>query len=239
MNIIPAIDIIDKKVVRLERGEFHKEKIYSENPILTAKKWKELGARTLHVVDLDGARLGKPVNTDVIEEIIKEVKIDIELGGGLRRKEDIESSFKIGVRFAVIGTSAVEDEDFCRGILKKFGDKIIFAVDVKNGKVAIKGWREVYEKDASEYIKKLKDLGAKKIIYTDISRDGMMAGPNLDVLKSLLESTSLEFTASGGVSSIKDIKALKELEGIGLSAVVVGKALYEGKLNLKEALSVG
>ncbi|MBL7156708.1 MAG: 1-(5-phosphoribosyl)-5-[(5-phosphoribosylamino)methylideneamino]imidazole-4-carboxamide isomerase [Candidatus Omnitrophica bacterium] len=239
MNIIPAIDIIDKKVVRLQRGEFDKEKVYSENPILTARKWKDLGARLLHIVDLDGARIGKPVNTDVISEIVKDVGIDIELGGGLRTEKDIDSALKIGVHFAVVGTSAVTDEAFCKRLVGKFHDKIIFAVDTKEGKVAIKGWREISEKDVSEYIKKLEELGATRIIYTDISRDGMMTGPNLETLKSILQSTSLKVTASGGISSINDIKTLKGLEKGILQAVIVGKALYEGKLDLKEALSVG
>lgn len=239
MNVIPAIDIMDKKVVRLEQGEFDKIKVYSENPILAAKQWKEAGARLIHVVDLDGARLGKPVNLDVAGEIVKNAAIDIELGGGLRSAEDIESAFKAGVRFAVIGTSAVEDEAFCRSLAEKFGDRMIFSVDVKDGKVAVKGWKEVSEISVNDYIKKLEASGAKKIIYTDISRDGMMAGPNVEALKQLLQFTSLEITASGGISSIEDIKVLKELENNGLKGVIVGKALYEGKIDLKEALSVG
>lgn len=239
MKIIPAIDIMDKKVVRLERGEFDKEKVYSENPIQVAQKWKNLGADLLHVVDLDGARLGKPVNLDVVGEIAKAVKVDMELGGGLRSAGEVESAFRAGARFAIIGTSAVEDEAFCRRMADLFGDRVIFAVDVKNGKVAIKGWREVSEENPARYIEKLQTLGAKKIIYTDTSRDGMMAGPNLGTLKTVLVSTPLEVTASGGISSLEDIKALKELEKSGLKGVIVGKALYEGKLDLKEALSVG
>lgn len=238
MNIIPAIDIMDKRVVRLEQGEFDKGKVYSENPILVAKKWKEAGARLLHVVDLDGARLGKPVNLDVACEIVKNVEIDIELGGGLRSAEDIESAFTAGVRFAVVGTSAVEDEAFSRRLVEKFGDKVIFAVDVKDGKVAVRGWKEVSESGIDDYIKKLEAAGAKRIIYTDVSRDGMMAGPNLETLKSILQLTPLEVTASGGISSIEDIKVLKGLEKDGLRAVIVGKALYEGKIDLKEAMNV-
>ncbi|NQU95272.1 MAG: 1-(5-phosphoribosyl)-5-[(5-phosphoribosylamino)methylideneamino]imidazole-4-carboxamide isomerase [Candidatus Omnitrophica bacterium] len=239
MNIIPAIDISDRKVVRLEQGKFEKETVYSENPIMIAKKWKELGAKLLHVVDLDGARLGKPVNLDVVREIVDNVKIDIELGGGLRSVEDIESAFKAGAKFCVIGTSAVLDQDFCKRLIAKFTDKIIFAVDVKNGKVAIKGWKEVSEEEATEYIKKLENCGAKRIIYTDISRDGMMVGPNLESLKAVLQATSLEVIASGGVSTLDDIKVLKELEKDGLKAAIIGKALYEGKLKLEEALRAG
>ena len=238
MNVIPAIDIMSGKVVRLEQGRFDKEKVYSEDPVSVAKKWKSLGARLLHVVDLDGARSGKPVNTDTVRAIVENAKVDIELGGGLRNEKDIESAFETGARFAVIGTRAVKDEVFCRRLAEKFAGKVIFAVDSKNGKLAIRGWEEVSNEDVTGYIKKLEKLGAKKIIYTDISRDGMMTGPNQETLKSILESTSLEVTASGGVSSVDDIKALKGLERLGLKAVIVGKALYEGKLDLKEALNV-
>ena len=237
MEIIPAIDIMDKRVVRLEQGEFGKGKVYFENPILAAKKWKEAGARLIHVVDLDGARLGKSVNLDAAGEIVKNVEVDIEFGGGLRLVEDIKSAFTAGARFAVVGTSAVEDEAFSRRLAEKFGDKVIFAVDVKNGKVAVKGWREISESGAIDYIKKLEAAGAKRIIYTDVSRDGMMAGPNLEALKSILRLTSLRVTASGGISSIEDIKVLKGLEKDGLQAVIVGKALYEGKIDLKEAIN--
>ena len=236
MKIIPAIDIMDKSVVRLEQGKFDKEKVYSENPVLVAKEWKRQGAKLLHVVDLDGARLGNPVNMDVVREIVKNAGIDIELGGGLRDAGNIEAAFKAGVRLVVIGTSAVIDEGFCKSLTEKYGDKIIFAVDVKDGKVAVRGWTEVSEKDAGEYIKKLETLGAKKIIYTDISRDGMMTGPNLEALKGVLQSTSLEVTASGGIRSIEDIKVLKGLEKDGLTGVIIGKALYEGKIDLREAL---
>jgi len=237
MRIIPAIDIIDKRVVRLEQGKFDKEKVYAENPILIAKNWKEKGATLLHIVDLDGAKIGKPINLDVIGDIAK--VIDIELGGGLRSESDIENAFKAGVKFVVIGTSAVEDESFRINLVKKFQEKIIFAVDAKDGKVAIRGWKEVSDKDALEYIKELENIGAKRIIYTDISKDGMMEGPNFQVLKAILENTNIKVTASGGVSKIEDIKKLKEIEGNGLDSIIIGKALYEGTIDLKEAISAG
>ena len=238
MKIIPAIDLLDSKVVRLEQGKFDKVKVYSENPVLMAKKWKDMGAVILHVVDLDGARLGKPVNTEIVREIAKKTAIDIELGGGLRKEEDIENAFKAGVKFCVIGTSAVQDKELCMRIIEKFGENIIFAVDAKDGKVAVRGWEELSGKDVLEYVKELEELGAKRIIYTDISRDGMMSGPNLDTLKSILNETSLEVTASGGVSRISDIKTLKEINTREVFGVIVGKALYEGRFDLKEALSV-
>jgi len=239
MKIIPAIDIMDKSVVRLERGEFGKETIYSGNPTMIAEKWKASGADLIHVVDLDGARLGRPINLDVVSEIAKNVKIDIELGGGLRSEEDLKNAFNSGTTYLVVGTSAVEDEVFCGRLIEKYKDKVIFAVDARDGKVATRGWKKVSEYETLAYAKKLEHLGAKKIIYTDISRDGMMTGPNLENLKSLLGSTALEITASGGISGIEDIKVLKGLEKEGLRSVIVGKALYEGKLDLKEAIDAG
>ena len=238
MQIIPAIDIVNKKVVRLSQGGFDREKVYSDDPVLVAKEWKRQGARLLHVVDLDGARLGKPKNTDVVADIAKEAKIDIEFGGGLRSEEDIESAFNAGVRFVVVGTSAVIDEAFCGRVAKKFGKKVIFAVDVKDSRVAVKGWKELSKKSASGYIVKLEALGAGRIIYTDITRDGMMAGPNREGLESVLDSTALEVVASGGISSIEDIRVLKKLESKGLVGVILGKALYEGKIDLEEAIRV-
>jgi len=236
MMIIPAIDIMDQKVVRLERGDFSKGKIYSENPVLVAKEWKDRGALLLHIVDLDGARLGRPTILSIIEEIASSVRIDIELGGGLRTEEDIKAAFKAGVKFAVIGTSALSDSEFCRKITSGFKDRIIFALDVKNGKIAIKGWKELTEEGVFEYIERLESLGASRIIYTDISRDGMMSGPNLEMLKKILLSTSMEVIASGGISSLDDIRALKPLAKQGLKGIIIGKALYETKINYTEAL---
>ncbi|MFH1593329.1 MAG: 1-(5-phosphoribosyl)-5-[(5-phosphoribosylamino)methylideneamino]imidazole-4-carboxamide isomerase [Candidatus Omnitrophota bacterium] len=238
MNIIPAIDIMYNRVVRLQRGKFDKERMYSENPILVAKGWDAYKPSLLHIVDLDGARLGKPVNKDLVEEIVKSVKAGVELGGGLRTEQDIDGAFAVGVRSVVIGTSAVGDDNFCKLIIEKYKEKLIFAVDVKDEKVAVKGWKEVSQLEVDTYIKRLEGLGAKRIIYTDISRDGMMVGPNLDKLRSILQLSSMDVTASGGVSNIEDIKALKKMETDGLKSVIVGKALYEGTLNLEEAMRV-
>lgn len=239
MKIIPAIDIMDQRVVRLERGDFGTEKIYSENPVKVAEGWKDCGAQLLHIVDLDGARLGKPVNLDIIREITRSVKIGVEVGGGFRSVADIDNAFRAAVYFVVIGTSAVLDEALVSNLIRKYKDKIIFAVDAKDGRVAIKGWKEISGEGVLEYAQKLERLGAKKIIYTDISRDGMMKGPDLETLKSILESTTLEVTASGGVSGIDNIKELKKMEHLGLSGVIIGKALYEGKIDFREALRAG
>ena len=238
MKIIPAIDIMNRQVVRLERGEFDRVKVYSDKPVSVARRWKSLGAELLHVVDLDGAREGKTLNIDIVGKIASEPGIKIELGGGLRKEEDIANAFKVGVGFVVIGTGAVEDENFLKLIINRFGEKIIFAVDIKDGKVATKGWQKVSSLGAKEYIETLEEFGAKRIIYTDISKDGMMTGPNLKGLEEILESTFMDVIASGGVSSLDDIKRLKRLEEKGLFGIIMGKALYEGKVDLKEAISV-
>ena len=236
MEVIPAIDIMDRTVVRLRQGKFGTEKVFSGNPILVAKRWKDEGARLLHIIDLDGARMGKPVNLGTVKEIVENVKIDVEVGGGLRNKEDVEKAFAAGVKYVIIGTRAVKDEEFASFLIKTYKEKVIFAVDVKDKKVAVQGWKESSELGVLEYAERLQHLGARRIIYTDISRDGMMNGPNLENLRSLLNDTWLEVIASGGISSIDDIMVLKMLEKEGVVGAVVGMALYEGKIDLRKAL---
>jgi len=238
MEIIPAIDIIKGKVVRLEKGRFDREKVYTDDPVEKAKEWSDLGAKVLHVVDLDGAKIGKPQNLSVIKKIVDSTGLDIELGGGLRDEKNIAEAFSLGIKYAVVGTSAVQDSGFCTRMIKKYKDRIIFAVDVKDGMVAIKGWQESSNTAVAEYLRRLEKIGAKTIIYTDISKDGMMAGPNIAALSEILSATSLDVIASGGISRLRDIKVLKELEKDGLKGVIIGKALYEGKIDLKEALDV-
>ena len=237
MLIIPAIDIINREVVRLEKGAFKSKVTYSLDPVEVAAKWKALGARLIHVVDLDGARTGRPANLSIISRLVKEV--DVELGGGLRREEDVEAAFEKGVKFVVLGTKAATDDEFSKKLISRFGERVIFSVDVKDDMVALKGWQKISEMHTLEYIKKLERIGAKRIIYTDISKDGMMAGPNLEALRIILQSTDIRVIASGGVTTLDDLKALKALEKDGLAGAIIGKALYEGKIDLKEALSVG
>ena len=238
MKIIPAIDIMNRQVVRLEKGEFDRVKVYSDNPVSVARRWKSLGATMLHIVDLDGARDGKAINIDIVSKIALTEGLITEFGGGLRTEADIDNAFQIGVNFAVLGTSAVGDEDFLKLIIGKFGKRVVFAIDIKNGKVAVKGWQESSSLGAAEYVKTLERLGARRIIYTDISKDGMMVGPNLKGLEEILNSTSMDVIVSGGVSSVEDIKKLKPFEEKGLFGIIMGKALYEGTVDLKEALSV-
>ncbi len=235
MLIIPAIDLKDGKVARLRRGDFKFEKVYSDDPIGVARKWEAAGARRIHLVDLDGAVSGEFKNLPLIEEILKTVKVPVELGGGVRSEEVIEDALKRGVSYVIIGTRLV-DEKFSKKIIKKYGGKLIMGVDAKDGKVAVAGWTKTTELDYVEFIKRLQGQGAKTVIFTDIAKDGMLQGPNTEAIKKVLDATSLDVIASGGVSSIDDLLILKRLEVKGLIGAIVGKALYENRINLKEAI---
>lgn len=239
MLIIPAIDIIEGKVVRLEQGKFDKCVAYSEDPVSVARKWKNEGAELLHIVDLDGARTGHPRNISIMSRIVKDVGIGVEFGGGLRGEEDIEAALEEGASYVVIGTKAVEDSAFCKRIISRFGKRIIFAVDVKDNKLAVKGWKEITDENILDYLRKLEKTGASSIIYTDISKDGMMSGPNLAFLKTVLNTTKMTVTASGGICTKEDIKTLRGIGKSNLRGAILGKALYEGKINLSEAIDAG
>jgi phosphoribosylformimino-5-aminoimidazole carboxamide ribotide isomerase len=235
MLVIPAIDLKDGKVARLRRGDFKFEKVYSDDPIGVAMKWEAAGARRIHLVDLDGAVSGEFKNLPLIEQILKTVKVPVELGGGVRSEEVIDEALKRGVSYVIIGTRLV-DEKFSQKIIKKYGDKLIMGVDAKDGKVAVAGWTKTTELDYVEFIKRLEGQGAKTVIFTDIAKDGMLQGPNVDAIKKVLDAVSLDVIASGGVSSIDDLLILKRFENKGLIGAIVGKALYENKVDLKEAI---
>ncbi|MBI4335198.1 MAG: 1-(5-phosphoribosyl)-5-[(5-phosphoribosylamino)methylideneamino]imidazole-4-carboxamide isomerase [Candidatus Omnitrophica bacterium] len=235
MLVIPAIDLKDGKVARLRRGDFKFEKIYSDDPVGVAKKWAAAGARRIHLVDLDGAISGEFKNLPLIEEILKTVKVPIELGGGVRSEMVIEDALKRGVSYVIIGTRLV-DEEFSKKIIKKYGGKLIMGVDAKDGKVAVSGWTKTTELDYVDFIKRLEGQGARTVIFTDIAKDGMLQGPSTDAVKKVLDAASLEVIASGGVSSIDDLLILKRLEVKGLIGAIVGKALYENRIDLKEAI---
>ncbi|NQU74622.1 MAG: 1-(5-phosphoribosyl)-5-[(5-phosphoribosylamino)methylideneamino]imidazole-4-carboxamide isomerase [Candidatus Omnitrophica bacterium] len=237
MIVIPAIDLKDGKVARLRRGDFKFETIYSDDPIGVAKKWEAAGARRIHLVDLDGAVTGEFKNLPLIEKILKSIKVPVELGGGVRSEEVIESALARGVSYVIIGTRLV-DKKFAERIINKFGSKLIMGVDAKDGKVAVSGWVKTTELDYVDFIKGLQDQGAKTVIFTDIAKDGMLQGPNMDAIKRVLDKTSVDVIASGGVSSIDDLLILKRLEPKGLVGAIVGKALYEKKIDLKEAIRV-
>jgi len=237
MIVIPAIDLKDGKVARLRRGDFKFETVYSDDPIGVAKKWEAAGARRIHLVDLDGAVTGEFKNLPLIEKILKSINVPVELGGGVRSEEVIENALARGVAYVIIGTRLI-DKKFAERIIKKFGSKLIMGVDAKDGKVAVSGWVKTTELDYVDFIKGLQDQGAKTVIFTDIAKDGMLQGPNMDAVKRVLDKTSVDVIASGGVSSIDDLLKLKRLEPKGLVGAIVGKALYEKRIDLKEAIKV-
>ncbi len=239
MIIIPAVDISSGKCVRLRQGEKGDIKEYSDNPLEMALKWENEGAELLHLVDLDRTIDGSNQNINIIEDIVKTLKIPVELGGGLRTMNDIEWALSAGVERVIVGTSVVENRKFVEEALKRFGSKkIIAGIDARNGYTAIRGWKETTKIKAIELAVEMEKMGIMTIIYTDIKRDGMLTGPNIEEVNKIIESTNLKIIASGGVSSIEDIKNLKSLNEPGLEGVIVGKALYEKKFSLKEAISL-
>jgi phosphoribosylformimino-5-aminoimidazole carboxamide ribotide isomerase len=239
MLIIPAIDLRNGKCVRLIQGNADAETVFSDDPIATALKWEGKGAKFLHVVDLDGAFTGSPKNLDVIKKIVDAVSISIEMGGGIRDASVVESVFKAGVYRAILGTSALKNPDFAREMCDLYGDRIAVGIDAKDGKVAIKGWTELGEKPAVDFAIEMKDAGIKTIIYTDIKRDGMLTGPNVEATKNLAVAVKgVNIIASGGMSSLDDIKNLKDIESYGVVGVIIGKALYTGDIELEEAIAV-
>ena len=236
MLIIPAIDLKDGKVVRLQQGSFNQKTTYSANPINTARHWERQGAKYLHVVDLDGARSGKICHLDIIKKMAKAVKIPIELGGGLRQRRSIKQVLDCGISRVVLGTR-LQDEKFLRNAFREFKQKIIVSIDVQDNMVRVSGWqRECKNLSILKLIRRLEDIGFRQIIYTDISRDGTLKGPNISMIKRILGNSGLSVIASGGISSLVDLFRLKALTKQGLVGVIVGKALYEGRFTLKEAL---
>jgi len=236
MLVIPAIDLKAGKVVRLFQGKFDREKVYSADPVKVAKHWVRQGAKFLHIVDLDGAASGVIKNLAVLKKITEEVCIPIEFGGGIRSLEAISKVLGIGVQRVVLGTRAAADPKFLQKAWKKFGERIIVSIDAKDGLVQTQGWNKSASKTALGFATELKKIGFKQFIYTDISKDGALSGPNISGIKELLKSTGLKIIASGGVSGLKDLSKLNSLKKQGLAGVIIGKALYEGKFTLVEAL---
>jgi phosphoribosylformimino-5-aminoimidazole carboxamide ribotide isomerase len=236
MIIFPAIDIKNGQVVRLIQGKFDQVTEYSKDPVAIAQHWEKVGAEWLHVVDLDGAQTGVIQNLETILKIVRTVKIPVQMGGGVRELKAAENLLQGGVKRVVLGTKAIEDRAFFTTLLKKWNDRIAVSLDCHNGMVAQRGWTTTSNIKATDLVKELEQLGLKTLIYTDIARDGMLTGPNLAELKGLLSVTKIPVIASGGVSNLDDIKKLKQLEADGLMGAITGKAIYEGKLDLKEAL---
>ena len=235
MNIFPAIDLYDKKAVRLFKGDYAKMTVYSNNPIEIALDFESKGARFIHVVDLEGAKNGTTPNIDIVKQIANETGLFVEIGGGIRSIETIEKYLNAGVSRVILGTSAVTDEALLTEAISKYGEKIAVGADVKDGYIAIKGWIEKSQYSLDEFLSKMQKMGVKTIICTDISKDGAMKGTNLQLYKELSSKYSLDIVASGGVSTIDDIKALA---GMNLYGAIIGKAYYTGAIDLKEAIEV-
>ncbi|QSQ09621.1 1-(5-phosphoribosyl)-5-[(5-phosphoribosylamino)methylideneamino] imidazole-4-carboxamide isomerase [Koleobacter methoxysyntrophicus] len=238
MLIIPAVDIRGGRCVRLTQGRFDREQVFSNDPVEMALNWQEKGAKRLHVVDLDGAVQGKPQNLKVIEKIVNTVNIPVQLGGGIRDIDTIDKCISIGIDRVIMGTSAVFNREIVKKAVSLYPDKVIVGIDAKDGRVAVKGWLEISEQKSVDLIKEIEQFGINRIIYTDITKDGMMTGPNLAALEEILENTGMKVIASGGISSIGDLIALKKMEVKGLEGAIIGKALYLGKIDLKAALEI-
>ncbi|MFH1395688.1 MAG: 1-(5-phosphoribosyl)-5-[(5-phosphoribosylamino)methylideneamino]imidazole-4-carboxamide isomerase [Candidatus Omnitrophota bacterium] len=239
MRIIPAIDLIEGKTVRLEQGKYDCKLNYDIDPVDAARKWESMGAKLIHVVDLDGAKEGHPVNISVIEKIAKAVKVPVEAGGGFRTKENIQQVLDKGVWRVIIGSRAFEDMSFARDCVKTFGEKIIFSMDVKELRPSVHGWEKTVDLDISVILDFFVNLGVQEIIYTDIKKDGMLSGPSIDNLEKILKKAKIKIISAGGIKTIEHVKMLKKLEKDGISGVIIGRALYEGTINLKEAVDVG
>lgn len=232
MKIIPAIDIIDGKCVRLSKGDYGTKKIYNENPVEVAKEFERFGIRFLHLVDLDGAKSKHIVNQKVLENIAKETSLQIDFGGGLKTLQDIEIAFNSGAKQITIGSIAVQNPEFCFALIEKYGsEKIILGADCENRKIKTSGWLEESNQDVIDFIIQYQEKGIRNVICTDISKDGMLEGPSTDLYQKILSQTSVRLVASGGISGIEDVYKMKE---IGCNGTIIGKAIYEGRISLKQ-----
>jgi phosphoribosylformimino-5-aminoimidazole carboxamide ribotide isomerase len=235
-NIIPAVDILGGKCVRLFQGKFDAETVYESSPLEAAQRWADIGAKWMHLVDLDGAKTGIQENLEIIREIIESFKINFEVSGGVRTIETIEFLLSCGAKRVIVGTRSVIDKKFVKAISAKFGEKIAVGVDASGGRVATDGWTNVTDIEAKAFAKDLQDIGVKRIIFTDTSRDGALKGPNFDAIEDLASTINIPIIASGGISSLDDIRKIKNIEGI--EGCIIGKALYEGKFSLEDALKI-
>ncbi len=236
MLVIPAIDLKDGKCVRLLQGKKDTATTYSNDPATTARQWESYGAKLLHIVDLDGAFTGDLKNLDAIIKIRQSVKIALQVGGGIRKIGNIINLFSSGIERIIMGTAAIEDPEFLTDSCRKYPGRVLIGIDAKEGLVAIKGWEEVTSLTARELARRLEIVGAAGIIYTDIARDGMLSGPNIEAVREIVESVKIPVIASGGISCIDDIKNIIKIKN--LWGVITGKAIYTGALDLKEAIRV-
>lgn len=238
MEIIPAVDIRGGRCVRLLQGRFDQETVFADDPVEMAVHWALLGARRLHVVDLDGAKTGQLQNMDVVARILRAVEMPIQFGGGIRDLGTARYMLALGVDRVIIGTSAAEDRELARAMFKEFEDQVVISLDARDEMITTHGWQEVTGQKAIDFALEMVSLGARRIIHTDISRDGMLSGVNINAMRNMVEAVDIPVIASGGVSNIEDIHQLKELVPNGLEGVVVGRAIYTGSLDLQEAIAV-
>lgn len=236
MEILPAIDLLEGRCVRLYQGDYDRSQVFNENPANMAKQWADQGATRLHIVDLDGAKAGKVVNQAAIEAILNTVSIPIQVGGGLRDRTSVHQLLNIGVQRVILGTIAVEQQGLVQTLCQEFPQQIVVGIDARNGKVATRGWLETSEVLATQLAIQIQELGAAAIIYTDIHRDGTLTGPNLEALRELASAITIPIIASGGVSSVTDLLSLLALEPQGVKGAIVGRALYTGDVTLRQAL---
>ena len=234
MKIFPAIDIKDKKCVRLVKGDFDNKTEYEISPVEQAGKYKDHGFINLHIVDLDGALTGKTVNLDIIQEIVTKFDLKIEIGGGVRNFESIKKYTDAGVEKVILGSAAIKDKEFLKEACQKFPDKIALGLDAKDGYLSVSGWKENSNLKILDYLKEVNDFGASRLIYTDINRDGMKMSPNFDETENVANNSNCPVIISGGVSSIDDIKKAKELGNNNIEGIIVGKAIYDGDIKLDE-----
>ncbi len=234
MKIFPAIDIKDKKCVRLVKGDFDNKTEYDMSPVEQAVKYKDHGFKNLHIVDLDGALTGETVNIDIIEEIVRKFDLKIEIGGGVRNFESIRKYTDAGVEKVILGSAAIKDKNFLKEACQKFPDKIALGLDAKDGCLSVSGWKENSKLKTLEFLKDVNDYGASRLIYTDINRDGMKLSPNFDETENVANNSNCPVIISGGVSSIDDIKKAKEIKNKNIEGIIVGKAIYDGDIKLEE-----
>ena len=234
MKIFPAIDIKDKRCVRLLKGNFDNQTTYEQSPFDQASKYKDVGLLNLHMVDLDGALTGELINLEIIKNIIKKLNISIEIGGGIRSMDKIQAYIDIGVDKVILGSAAIKDPNFLRQACETFKNKIVLGLDAKKGKLSVSGWKETIDQTAEDYLRNVNKHGFSRVIYTDIDRDGTKTGPNLEETINIAKISSSPVVVSGGISSIEDIERIKKLNALNIEGVIVGKAIYDGDIDLNE-----
>jgi len=237
--VIPAIDLSEGRCVRLAQGDMQRKTVYSDDPAEMARRWTDGGAEIIHVVDLDGAVSGRRANAGALAAICSATDVPVEVGGGIRAVKDVGQVLGLGARWAILGTAALRDPAMLKASLTEFGEAVVVGIDARDGRVAVQGWTEDTDVGAVDLALRMQGLGVRRIIFTDIATDGVLTGPNLPATRAMAEAVDLEVTASGGVSSFEDIRALAALEPLGVTGCIVGRALYEGKIGLPEAIAAG